>query len=503
MKTKTINIIQNFRQWVGFGLTPVRPIGVFSLLVALVSVSLTFPAEGQISYSTNGGNLTVTGYSGSGGTINIPAFTNGLPVVAIASFAFFQHGNITNIVIPQSITSIGQAPFDDCQGLKSISVNSSNTDFVSVAGALYNTAQTTLIQFSGGLTGSFTIPGAVANVGYAAFLGSELTAIDVDPSNPNYSSLGGALYNISQTTVIQCPVGVSGSYIIPTTVTTIAYGAFEYCTHITSVSIPASTKSIDGAAFYDTAGMTNIAVDPANSVYSSLNGVLFNKNQTTLIQYALHLGSAYTVPEGVTFIGGNAFADSPSISSVTLPDTVTGIGNGAFFGCGSLKNITFGSHITSIGVNAFDYCPLQVLVIPASVTNLANGAFANCSALKSIYFLGDPPVLGSGVFSGDGNTTVYYLASATGWTTNYGGRPAVLWNPAISTANTNFGVVNGRFGFDVTGSTNFSFIVSACTNLANPIWVPLQTNTLTNASYYFSDPNWSNYPSRFYSITVP
>jgi hypothetical protein len=78
-----------------------------------------------------------------------------------------------------------------------------------------------------------------------------------------------------------------------------------------------------------------------------------------------------------------------------------------------------------------------------------------------------------------------------------------MWNPLIQTGDGSFGVRNGRFGFSITGTYIFTVVVEACTNLANPVWTPLRTVTLTNGSFYFSDPQWTNYPSRYYSLQMP
>jgi predicted Na+-dependent transporter len=64
-------------------------------------------------------------------------------------------------------------------------------------------------------------------------------------------------------------------------------------------------------------------------------------------------------------------------------------------------------------------------------------------------------------------------------------------------------VQNNQFGFNITGTNSFSVVVAACTNLASPVWVPLTTNTLIAGSFHFSDPQWTNYPSRFYSLQMP
>ena len=100
--------------------------------------------------------------------------------------------------------------------------------------------------------------------------------------------------------------------------------------------------------------------------------------------------------------------------------------------------------------------------------------------------------------------TVYYLPGTTGWSNTYQGVPAVLWNPVVQTAGGSFVISNNQFGFNITNgsTTNIPIVVEACTNLANPVWTPLTNVTLTN-KFYFSDPQWTNYPTRYYGIGFP
>jgi hypothetical protein len=79
----------------------------------------------------------------------------------------------------------------------------------------------------------------------------------------------------------------------------------------------------------------------------------------------------------------------------------------------------------------------------------------------------------------------------------------MLWNPQVRSSGATFGVRTNRFGFTITGTPNIPVVVEACTGLANPAWSPLSTNTLANGSFYFSDPNWTNYPTRLYRIRSP
>jgi hypothetical protein len=126
--------------------------------------------------------------------------------------------------------------------------------------------------------------------------------------------------------------------------------------------------------------------------------------------------------------------------------------------------------------------------------------------LTNICFEGNAPAADTTVFSSDTSAMVYYLPGTTGWSNTFAGVPTALWylpNPLILNNSPGFGVQSNMFGFTISWATNISFVVEACTNLANPVWIPLPTNTLTNGSFSYSDPQWTNYPGRFYRITSP
>ena len=122
--------------------------------------------------------------------------------------------------------------------------------------------------------------------------------------------------------------------------------------------------------------------------------------------------------------------------------------------------------------------------------------------MSNLFFAGNAPAIGSNLFAGD-KATLYYVPGATSWSSPFGGRPAVLWNPQAQTSDTSFGVRTNQFGFNITGTANIPVVVEADTNLTGGIWTPLLTGTLTNGSIYFNDPQWTNYPNRFYRIRSP
>ncbi len=168
------------------------------------------------------------------------------------------------------------------------------------------------------------------------------------------------------------------SVTIPDSVTSIGSWAFSYCSSLTSITIPDSVTSIGNYAFEYCSKFTKINVSSNNKKYSSINGVLFNKNKTKLICYPGGKSGSYIIPDSVTSIGSRAFYHCSNLTSVTIPDSVTSIGDYAFYGCSSLKSVTIPDSVKGIGEEAFYYCSsLTSITIPDSVKGIGEEAFYN------------------------------------------------------------------------------------------------------------------------------
>ncbi len=106
------------------------------------------------------------------------------------------------------------------------------------------------------------------------------------------------------------------------------------------------------------------------------------------------------------------------------------------------------------------------------------------------------------MFENDNGATIYYLPGTTNWANPWGGRPAVLFSPQVRNDDS-FGVQSGCFGFNFTNAGNPVVVVEACADLVGPDWSPVATNTFVGGSSSFEDPQWMNFPCRFYHFRMP
>lgn len=346
-------------------------------------------------------------------------------------------GKSGGYVIPAGVTNVGIRAFDSCTGLTAITVSRS-----------------------------------VTNIGDRAFDScSGLKTIAVDAANPAYSSANGALLDKAQATLIRCPEGRADTYTVPDTVTNIVDWAFAYCGSLAGVTMGAGVTRIGDHAFYSCSGLTGITLpdgvtgigDYAFSFCSKLTSLAVPNGVTRIgnhaFEYCTRL-AVVAIPGTVTRIGDGAFASCAGLSDISISNGVRQIGTRAFASCTSLLEVVIPASVTEIGEGAFEFCVRLVAImvdalnpvynsadgilfrkdqttliqcpagktgtveVPAPVAGIANGAFAHCGALTAVYFRASAPALGSNAFA-HARSVIYYPEGAEGWSTNFGGRPAL------------------------------------------------------------------------------
>lgn len=265
-------------------------------------------------------------------------------VTSIGEDAFFSCSNLKNVIIPNSVTSIGRDAFGMCDSLVSVDIPDS---VISIGEHAFSYCRSLV---------NVDIPDSVTSIGSNAFgICPSLTSV----------TIGDGVTGIVEYTFVNCPSLTS--VIIGDSVTSIGGSAFGSCASLTSVTIPESVTSIDIGAFGNCSSLTSIVVASGNPAYSSIDGVLFNSDQTLLHTYpAGKTNSSYNIPESVISIGDFAFQLCSSLVSVAIPDSVISIGDGTFQLCNSLVSIT----------------------IPDSVTSIGEGIFFECDSLTDIYYSG-------------------------------------------------------------------------------------------------------------------
>ncbi len=298
-------------------------------------------------------------------------------VTSIGDRAFSACTSLTSVTIPDSVTSIGYKAFCNCESLTSVTIGNSVTSIGE--GAFCDCTRLTSVTIGNGVTSigdivfegctgltSINIPDSVTSIGENAFsVCTSLTSITIPDSVTSIG--GGAFEDCTSLTSVTIPDSVTSigesafedctsltSITIGNGAPSIGYNAFSGCTNLTSLIIPDSVTRINGD-FLLIDSLTNIIVDSNNSVFSSQDGVLFDKNKSALSKCPKGKTGSYSIPDSVTSIEDWAFENCTSLTSVTIPDSVTSIGEYAFSGCKSLTSITIPDSVTSIGDYSLGY----------------------------------------------------------------------------------------------------------------------------------------------------
>ena len=335
----------SFRLFVGENPNLSQPIEDLSTKVTEEDLNEAITDEFGVKYSKDGRKL-----------LNAPQELDGTysikeGVKIICERAFFCCGSLSSLVIPDSVTRIGNGAFNDCHYLQKLE-----------------------------------IPDGVTRLGEGAFEGcSSLESLVIPDS----------VTSIEDRVFKDCHS--LKSLVIPDGVTSIGEDAFASCESLKSLVIPASVVIIKGDPFYCWTGKLRCL----SPYFIYEDNVLFDRDKSTIISFRDIKATSYTIPDSVTSIGERAFCYCESLTSLVIPDSVVSIGDGAFEGCESLKNLVIPHNITSIEKGVFQGCSsLTDIVIPNRVTSIGEGAFFSCNSLTSIVIPSSVICIGTWAFYG-------------------------------------------------------------------------------------------------------
>lgn len=437
----------------------------FLLLTALASSAKADVPS--FTYTTANGEVTITGYAGNQATLVIPGTLDGFPVVRIGEDAFQNLTFLTNVTIPDSVTSMGNFVFSGCSGLQSVTLSNN----------VNNIGESTFYNCTG-LT-NLTIPNSVTSIGsYAFFYCNGLTSLNIPDSVTNIDD--GAFQYCSGLTSVAIPKGM----------TSIQAGVFANCTGLTSVTIPKGITSIEESAFYGCSGLTRAdffgnapGIGP-NAFANTASGFKvyysYFSNQKGFTKpkwsgYSVgNLNPFTTVASGTSAVVITGYPKT-AVGALVIPEklngkTVTRIESGAFYQCSDLTSIDIPDTVQEIGDSAFNSClQLKSVTIPGSVTNLGAFLFHGCRGLKTVKILAGVITIPEGMFFKCSGLTSVTLPSSL----------RSIGNSAFQFCDSLPSVVIPN-GVTSIGNNAFSF----CSSLAN---LTLPSSVTSIGLYAFSD----------------
>ena len=443
---------------------------ICSLLLALVMVVSLIPAQadaaepaGGFAYDLYGDHAEITAYLGDEARIEIPKTIEGLPVTAIGQWAFSEYTWVTDVTLPDTLTSIGSCAFYHCTGLAGIYFSG---DAPEIAYDAFAYAEATVYYPANNPTWAGDVmqdyEGALTWVAYDPAHAHEYTGSVVAPTCEErgctvYTCACGHGYrdayvdalghDFADNVCTRCSRpefvyvayadhvkitgynGSAGELTVPSElggrpVTVIDGWAFSGCASLTNVILPDSVTAIGDYAFCDCANLVSIRLPEGITAIG--DALFYGCGSLADVQIPDAVASigdmafcdcvslaAIDLPDGITAIGEAAFDNCAALESIEIPDTVTSIGETAFRGCIRLETVDLSQNLTSIGEYAFSNCEnLNYIIIPEGVTAIPDGAFENCCQMTTIELPGSIASIGQYAFASC--TSVFLLVLPEG-----------------------------------------------------------------------------------------
>ena len=313
--------------------------------------------------------IKINSYYGNSKEVVIPTSIGGIPVTVIGSYTFLKNDKLRNVILPENIKVIENGAFTDCTNLKEINLPES---LVSIEDHAFENCECLAhIKFPENLVSiesyafgncdkltNITIPKGLADIESNAFSGCKnLKEFIVDERNPVYTTCEGVLFDKNMTTLIMYPNGKKGGYVMPDSITTIAHSVFNDRNRLTQITFPAELMAFPYNSFYFCELLSDIMVDKNNPLFSSVDGVLFDKEGCNLLQYPQNKNNTvYTVPDNVVSIMKWTFYNCKRLTKLILPESLRYIDDYTFQSCEQLSEITLPMNLMYIGEGAFKDC---------------------------------------------------------------------------------------------------------------------------------------------------
>lgn len=313
--------------------------------------------SGDWTYTVSGNAATIIAYTGSDSEVTIPDTLGGVAVTAVGDRAFSYCRNITRIVMPNTIRTLGVSAFEQCISLKNITLSTALTNLPEY---VFSNCSLTAIH----------IPKNVKTIHNQAFFRTaQLAALTVDSSNASFSAVGNVLYNKAKTTLLHCPQGLT-KVTFAGTVKSIGSYAFMYCNKITSLVVPASVTKLAENAFFDCAALASLKISGAKSMGSPL------------VQNCASL-TTFTLGKGPTELPHNMIVNCKNLKTINLPEKLKTINAYAVINCPALGKISIPKSVTLVNTNAFASCPKAVIKGKSkALKKMENGAYMKVDTIK-------------------------------------------------------------------------------------------------------------------------